>query len=99
MMYAMLAARAMALVRLRKFDEAADWAVMAAARPNAHPHVQAVAAYSLALAGSLAAARARSAAIRRTLPHYGLADFLNAFKYDADGTALFQKAAGLIGMT
>jgi hypothetical protein len=33
----MLGARAMALVRLGRLDEAADRAVKAAARPNAHP--------------------------------------------------------------
>ena len=37
-------------------------------------------------------------AIRKVLPHYGLGEFFGAFKYDADGAALFRKAAKLIGM-
>jgi len=42
---------ALALVRLGRFDEAADWAAKAAARPNAHVHVLAIGAHCLALAG------------------------------------------------
>ena len=54
----MLGARAMALVRLGRFEEAADWGIKAAARPNAHAHILAIAALSLALAGRLDEARA-----------------------------------------
>src|SRR6201999_3289023 len=35
MLFGMFGARAMALVRLGKFDEAAEWGMKAAARPNA----------------------------------------------------------------
>lgn len=94
----MLGARAMALVRLGRFDEAARWAVKAAARPNAHPHIQAIAAFALALAGSLDEARAQAEAIRRALPAYRFADFLAAFQFDAQGAALFRKGARRIGM-
>lgn len=99
LLFGMLGARAMALVRLGRFEEAADWAVKAAARPNAHSHILAIAAYSLALAGSLGEARAYAAAIHRTLPRYRVADFLAAFRFDPDGAALFCKGAKLIGMT
>ena len=44
MLFGMLATRAMALVRLGQFEEAAGWAVKAAARPNALPHIHAIAA-------------------------------------------------------
>ena len=44
LLFGMLGARAMALVRLGRFEEAADWAVKAAARPNAHAHILAIAA-------------------------------------------------------
>ena len=44
MLFGMLGARAMALVRLGRFEEAADWGVKAAARPNAHAHILAIAA-------------------------------------------------------
>lgn len=98
LLFGMLGARAMALVRLGQFEEAAAWAVQAAARPNAHPHILAIAAYSLALAGSLDAARAQAAAIRKALPHYSVADFLAAFRFDPRGAALFRQGAERIGM-
>ena len=99
LLFGMLGARAIALVRLGEFDEAAAWAVKAAARPNAHAHILAIAAYSLALAGSHAEARAYAAAIRRVLPRYGVAEFLRAFRFDPQGAALFRKGAKSIGMT
>lgn len=98
MLFGMLGARAMALVRLERFDEAARWAVKAAARPNAFPHIRAIAAYSLALAGSLDEARTYAAAVRKAVPGYGIADFLAAFRFDAQGAALFRKGAKLVGM-
>ena len=99
MLYGMLATRAMALVRLGRFEEAASWAVKAAARPNAFPHIHAIAACCLALAGSLEHARAHVAAVRHTSPHYRLADFFTAFPFDPDGQTLFRKGARLIGLT
>ena len=93
MLFAMLGARAMALVRLEQFDEAAAWAAKAAARPNAHAHVLGIAAYSLALAGRLEEARGRMAAIRKRLPGYNVDDFLRAMQFAPDGAALFREAA------
>ena len=98
MLFAMLGARAMALVRLRRFDEAAQWAVKAAARPNAHPHILAIAAFALSLAGARDEASRHAAAIRKLSPQYGSADFLGAFRYDAQGAALFAKGAQAVGM-
>jgi TolB-like protein len=98
LLFGMLGARAMALVRLGRFEEAADWAVKAAARPNAHSHILAIAAYSLALAGSLRESRVYAAAIHRTLPRYTVTEFLGAFRFDAHGAALFRKGAKRIGM-
>ena len=94
----MLGARAMALVRLEQFEEAADWAVKAAARPNAHAHILAIAAYCLALAGRLDEARAHMAAIRKTLPGYRVDDFLAAMQFAPEGAALFREGAKRIGM-
>jgi tetratricopeptide (TPR) repeat protein len=99
MLFGMLGVRAMALVRLGRFDEAAGWAVKAAARPNAFPHIRAIAAYSLALAGSLDEARAYAAAVHQALPQYGIADFLRAFRFDPEGEALFREGARRVGMT
>jgi len=90
---AMLGARAMALVRLGRFDEAGDWGEKAAARPNAHAHIRAIAAYSQALAGRFEQARAHLATIRKTNPRYDVGDFLIAMQFDATGAALFRKAA------
>jgi DNA-binding SARP family transcriptional activator len=98
LLFAMLGARAMALVRLGRLEEAADSAKKAAARPNAHPHIYAIAAYSLALAGSLDEARVHAAAVRKALPGYTVADFLRAFRFDADGDALFREGAKRVGM-
>lgn len=93
LLFAMLGARAMALVGLRQFNEAADWSIKAAARPNAHAHILAIAAYSLALADRLDEARAYMATIHRTLPRYGVDDFLGAFQFTPESAALFRQAA------
>ena len=86
------------LVRLGRFDEAAEWAVKAAARPNAHAHILAIAAYCLALAGRRDEARTLLASIHKTLPDYRVDDFLAAFRFEPDAVALFRKAAKRIGM-
>ena len=98
MLFGMLATRAMSLVRLGKFEEASEWAVKAAARPNAFPHIHAIAAYTLALAGSLDRARKYAAAARRTAPRYSIAEFLLTFPFEPEGEALFRKGARLVGM-
>jgi DNA-binding SARP family transcriptional activator/TolB-like protein len=99
MLIGMLGSRAVALVRLEQFEEGASWAVKAAARPNAFPHIQAIAACCLALAGSLEQARAHVAAVRQTSPRYRLADFFTAFPFDPDGQTLFRRGARLVGLT
>ena len=63
LLFGMLASRAMALVRLGRFEEAADWGVKAAARPNAHAQIWAIAALSLALAGRVDEGRTMLASI------------------------------------
>jgi Flp pilus assembly protein TadD len=99
LLFGMLASRAMALVRLGRFEEAADWGVKAAARPNAHAHILAIAAFSLALAGRLDEARAQLASIRRALPRYRVDDFLTAMRFAPEGERLFREGARRIGMT
>ncbi len=98
LLFAMLGARSMALTRLERFDEAADWGVKAAARPNAHPHIYAIAAYGLALAGRLDEARAHLAVIHKMAPGYGIDDFLTAMRFAPEDAALFRKAAKRIGV-
>jgi hypothetical protein len=83
----------MALVRLGEFEEAADWARKGAARPNAHAHIMAIAAYSLALANRMDEARSHVAAIRKTRPSYSVDDFIQAFRFEPRAEALFRQAA------
>jgi DNA-binding SARP family transcriptional activator len=96
LLFGMLGARAMALVRLGQFNE--DWGVRAAARPNAHAQILAIAALSLGLAGRLDEARAHLASIQATLPRYSVSDFLTAMHFAPDGEKLFRESARLIGM-
>ena len=98
LLFGMLGVRAMALVRLGRFEEAADWGSKAAARPNAHAHILAIAALSLALAGRLDEARMHLAAIHTALPAYRVDDFLTAMRFTSDGAGLFRMAAESIGM-
>ena len=98
MLIGMLATRAMSLVRLGKFEEASGWAIRAAARPNSFPHIYAIAAYTLALAGNLPQAQNYAAAARRTAPRYSIAEFLLTFNFESQGEALFRKGAKLVGM-
>lgn len=98
MLFGMLGARAMALVRLGRFDEAAEAAVNAAARPNAFAHIHAIAAFTLALADRLDEARTYVATIHASQPRYDFAAFVGAFQFDEAGTAIFRKGASRLGM-
>ncbi len=93
LLFAMLATRAIALMRLGRHDEAADWALEAAARPNAHVHILSVALHCLVLAGRHEEARRVAAAIQRTQPGYGVDDYLRAFHFGDDAQALIRRAA------
>ncbi|QTN23788.1 transcriptional regulator [Rhizobacter sp. AJA081-3] len=98
LLFAMLASRALALMRLGRHGEAADWAMKAAARPNAHVHILGIASHCLALAGRHDEAQRVMATIRASLPGYGLDDFLGAFRFDAEGTALIRRVAPQLGL-
>ncbi|PAP93636.1 transcriptional regulator [Mesorhizobium wenxiniae] len=98
LLFGMLGARAMAHVRLGQFDEAAEWALKAAARPNAHAIILAIAAHCLALAGRIDDARTFAAAIRKTLPNYCADDFIATFRFEPDAAALFRQGAKRIGL-
>ncbi|HUQ00990.1 MAG TPA: BTAD domain-containing putative transcriptional regulator [Kofleriaceae bacterium] len=91
--FAMLATRAYAHLRLDQRAEAADWAVRATARPNAHAHILAIAAQCLALAGRIDEARRFVARIRERLPRYDVEEFLRSFRFDKDAERLFRSAA------
>ena len=98
LLFGMLGARAMAHVRLGQFEQAAEWALKAAARPNAHAHILAIAAYCLALAGRVEEGQAFVASIHKLLPHYRIDDFLATFRFTPEAAALFRQGAGRIGL-
>lgn len=98
LLFGMLAVRAIALVRLGRLDEAADWAVRAATRPNAHVHILAIAALCLSMVGRLDDAVGYVAAIKKAQPLYCVDDFLAAFRLSTDVGAFFREGARRIGM-
>ncbi|HLX13705.1 MAG TPA: transcriptional regulator [Bradyrhizobium sp.] len=98
LLFGMLGSKAMAHVRLGQFDEAAAWSVKAAAQPNAHILILAIAAFCHVLAGRIEQARTYAEAIRRAQPRFSIEEYLNAFQFSADAAALFRQAAGKIGM-
>jgi DNA-binding SARP family transcriptional activator/TolB-like protein len=98
MLFAILASRAMALMRLGRMDQAADWAVRASARPNAHQHILGIAAHCLELAGRHEEALRAVTALRLEHPGYNVADFLQAFHFADDGESLIRRAAVGIGL-
>ncbi|TIX70643.1 MAG: transcriptional regulator, partial [Mesorhizobium sp.] len=75
-----------------------EWALKAAARPNAHIIILAIAAHCLALAGRQDEARTFAAAIRKTLPDYRADDFIATFRFDRDAEAMFRHGARRIGL-
>ena len=95
--FGMLGSRALAHMRLGEREEAAEWAVKAATRPNAHAHILAIAAANLGLSHRRAEAGAFVARIRTNLPSYTIEDFLRAFRFDADAVALIRQGAKEIG--
>jgi TolB-like protein len=98
LVFGMLATRALALLRLGRHDEAADWAVRAMARPNAHVHILAIGLHCLALAGRRDEALAVAASIQRRLPGYRLADLLGAFRFADDMAALMRQVSTRLGL-
>lgn len=97
LMFGMLAVRALALLRLGRIEEAADWAVKAATRPNAHVHILAIAVYSLAMADRREEALGFLALLRKSHPAYRVDDLLTAFRLTPDAQLMFRKAAKRIG--
>lgn len=97
MLFGMLGTRAIALVRQGSFEEAAEWGVRAAARPNAHVHILAVAAHGLALAGRVEEAKTYAARIAALNPSYRVQNLIDTFLFKPDVTRLYRKAARMIG--
>ena len=79
LLFGMLGARALACLNLKEHAQAALWGDRAARRPNAHVHIQAIAAFSNALADRREEAGGYARRIRETAPSYRCDDFLAAF--------------------
>jgi DNA-binding SARP family transcriptional activator/TolB-like protein/Flp pilus assembly protein TadD len=99
LLFGMLGSRAMALVRLGEFDQAARWAEKAALRPNAHVHILAIAALALSLAGRIDEARAYVGSIRDRQASYDVNSFFSAFHILPTDKRLYQGSAKLIGLS
>ena len=95
--FAMLATRALALARLGEHGDAAEWAIKAAGRPNAHIHILGIAVNCLAAAGRFDEARAFVARARKATPSYGLPEFLAAFRLAPETVKLFRANAARVG--
>jgi TolB-like protein len=98
MLYAMCAARAFALFRLDRCEEAAEWALKAAEKPNAHAHVHAIAALILAAAGRLKESFREAGMIRKLRPTYSIDDFFSSFRVLSDQERACRIAAKQIGI-
>ncbi|MFP5513184.1 MAG: BTAD domain-containing putative transcriptional regulator [Alphaproteobacteria bacterium] len=79
LLFGMLGTRALACMNLKEHAQAALWGDRAARRPNAHVHIQAIAAFSNALADRREEAGGYARRIKETAPSYRCADFLAAF--------------------
>jgi TolB-like protein/Flp pilus assembly protein TadD len=93
LLFAMFAARALGHLRLGEYDEAAEWALKGATRPNSHRHTVAIAAHCLAAAGRVPEAREFAQRIRAANPGYRLDEFFTAFQFSPDSAALLREGA------
>jgi TolB-like protein len=96
MLFGMHGTRSFALLRLGKVQEAADFASRAGQHPNAHVHVHAIAALTLATAGRMEEAHAERRRINTLRPDYNFKHFTDAFHMLDDLTDIFQRAAKLV---
>ena len=88
-----LAALGIAHMRRGEREEAALWAQRAAARPNAHAPILAIAASMLALDNRRDDARKLLARIRERLPSYDVEHFLRAFRFEREAERLLRTTA------
>jgi hypothetical protein len=98
MMYAICAARACALFRLRRYEEAADWALKSGRQPNAHAHARALSALILAAAGHVEEARCEMRLVHNLRPGLSVDNVLSSFRLLQDQDRAFRSIAKQIGM-
>jgi len=97
-LYAMCCARAFALVRLGRYDEAAEWAIRGARMPNAHVQAHGLSALILAVAGKVEDALREVGVVRRLRPTYTIDDFLSSYRVPGSEEDAFRLAARRIGI-
>jgi TolB-like protein/DNA-binding SARP family transcriptional activator/Flp pilus assembly protein TadD len=95
--FGMLGSLALSHLRLGQPELAADFALRAIARPNAHVHILAIAACTLASSRRPEEARRLVARIRQHIADYDVDRFIRAFRFDADAERLFRSSATSIG--
>ena len=98
MMYAICAARACALFRLGRYEEAADWALRSGRQPNAHAYARAISALILAAAGHLEEARCGMRLVHNLRPGLSIDNVLSSFRLLRDQEHAFRSVAKQIGM-
>ena len=98
MMYAICAARACALFRLRRYEEAADWALKSGRQPNAHAYARAISALILAAAGHVEEALCEMRLVHNLRPGLSVDNVLSSFRLLQDQDRAFRSIAKQIGM-
>lgn len=93
----MLCSRALAHMRLGEKEAAAEWALRAAGRPNAHVHILAIAAANLALVHRREQARELVTRIRATQATYRIADLVRAFDFTREAERTLRHGGEQIG--
>jgi len=96
LLFAMFSSRALGHLRLGQLDDAADWAMKGAARPNSHRHTMAIAAHCLALAGRLDEARAMAQKIRAAHPDFRPDEMLSVFQFSPEGVEMLRRSMKLL---
>jgi tetratricopeptide (TPR) repeat protein len=96
MLFVVHTARASALLRLGRVEEAAEFALLVRQEPNATVHAHAIAVFALALAGRIEEAFAERKQIINLLPDYNFGQFKEAFHLLDDLTEIYQRAAKLV---
>ena len=97
-LFGVLSARAIALARLGRYEEAASYAEKSATRLNASLQSHAIAGSCLALAGRVDDARKHLAALYQKQPNFQIDDFLSAMRFSPDTRRLFLDGAKRAGI-
>jgi DNA-binding SARP family transcriptional activator/TolB-like protein len=97
MQFGMLGSLALSHLRLGEPELAADFALRAIARPNAHVHILAIAACTLVSARRHDEGRRLVARIRDQVASYDVERFIRAFRFEPDTEQLLRSSARRIG--